>query len=196
VSPSFDEAGREIRGGILPFHGVHLANGALLLGLWWWSWSVFPSLPDEIPGHIGPGGIRWDPATLGKWLSLPIIAAALTAFHYSMVPFLRRTNRFNLPSSISFDELLPGDQEEVRTLTIRFIQWVNAVLLGGFWILQAGSWETAMNPEGGMGVTTGLGIAYVMVVPTFLSLGFLVYMMQAVGDAERRARRAAEGEAP
>ena len=187
----FDEQGREVREGLLPFHGVHLANAALLVGLWWWSWRVFPGLPAEIPGHIGPGGIRWDPTTFRAWFSLPILAAVLTAFHYAMVPFIRRTNRFNIPSTASFADLLPGDQEEVRTLTIRFLQWMNVMLLVGLWLLQGGSYETAMNPEGALGATSAMGIVYLMVAPTFASIGFLVYMMRAVRDAEERARLSA-----
>jgi hypothetical protein len=188
VSARFDMEGREVREGFLPFHGVHLANTALLGGLWWWSWSVFAELPAEIPGHIGPGGVRWDATTFWSWFSLPMVATGLTVLHYSLVPWIRRTNRFNLPSSVSFDELLPGDQAEVRTLTIRFLQWMSAMIVAGFFMLQGGKWETAIHPEGGVGVTTGLGIAYLLVAPTFAALVFLVFMTRAVGDAERRAR--------
>jgi hypothetical protein len=188
LATRFDENGSEVREGLLPFHGVHLANAVLLVGLSWWSWRVFPDLPAEIPGHIGPGGIRWEPTTVRSWFSIPFLAAGLTALHYGLIPFIRRTNRFNIPSSASFDDLLPGDQEEVRTLTIRFLQWMNVLLLAGLWFLQGGSYETAMNPEGGIGLTSAMGIAYLVVVPSVVSWGFLIYLIRAVRDGEERAR--------
>ena len=65
---------------------VHLVNAVLLVGLWAWSWAVFPAPPAHLPEPIGPGGPLEAAPSLGKWLALPITAAALSLGSYGFVP--------------------------------------------------------------------------------------------------------------
>lgn len=177
----------EIAGGT-PFPWVHLVNAALLLGLWLWSWTVFPELPGQLPGRIGPSGdLEWDPA-FWNWFSRPIAATALSLLNYGLAPVIGRAKNFNVPSSLPFTELLPEDQAHIRGLTIRFLQWMNVVLLGGFWLLQVGVREAALNPDPSSAPISVMGMVYLVVAPGLATVAFLVVITQAVRQAEQRAK--------
>lgn len=170
-----------------PFPWLHLLNAALLAGLWLWSWLALQELRALAPVP-GPGGqVPPDAPASWDWFSLPIAAAALTLVNYGLAPLIRRLKSLNIPSSVPFSELLPGDQDRIRSLTVRFLQWTNALLLGGLWILQAGMREKLLSGDGTMGLASVLGLVYLVAIPGMSTVVFLVSITQAVREAEKRA---------
>ena len=85
---------------------------------------------------VQDGGPLEAAPSLGKWLALPITAAALSLGSYGLVPLIRRTRHFNLPTATPITEFRPEDQARIRHLTARYLLWMNAILIGGLWLLQ------------------------------------------------------------
>lgn len=176
---------RVVRSGS-PFPWPHLLNAALLGGLWLWSWLAWQELRALAPVP-GPGEqVPPDAPDFWDWFTPPILAAGLTLVNCGLAPLIRRLKSLNIPSSMSFSELLPGDQDRIRSLTVRFLQWTNALLLGGLWILQAGMREKLLSGDGTMGLASVLGLVYLVAIPGMATVVFLVSITQAVREAEKR----------
>lgn len=168
---------------------VHLVNAVLLVGLWTWSWAVFPAPPAHLPEPIGPGGPLEAAPSLGKWLALPITAAALSLGSYGLVPLIRRTRHFNLPTATPITEFRPEDQARIRHLTARYLLWMNAILIGGLWLLQIHQRAAVLDPSPGPERVPALAILYLVVAPAIASLFFLSTITHLAREAEQRARR-------
>jgi uncharacterized membrane protein len=53
---------------------LHLLNIVLLAALWLFTIRTYGSLPDQIPGHVGPSGVtRWERRDGGMWFLLPLL---------------------------------------------------------------------------------------------------------------------------
>jgi uncharacterized membrane protein len=53
---------------------LHALNAVLFVGMWGLTAWLYTSLPERIPGHIGPSGVtRWEPREGGMWFLLPIL---------------------------------------------------------------------------------------------------------------------------
>jgi ABC-type amino acid transport substrate-binding protein len=64
---------------------LHALNALLLLGLWGFTIGAYAGLPDQVPGHVGPGGVtRWDAKQSSPWFIMPIIALVNAAVMYGV----------------------------------------------------------------------------------------------------------------
>jgi ABC-type amino acid transport substrate-binding protein len=84
-----------------PAYGwLHALNAALLLALWSFTIGAYAGLPDEVPGHVGPGGVtRWDAKQNSPWFILPIIALINAAMMYGISAAARSGPAgFNVPA--------------------------------------------------------------------------------------------------
>jgi uncharacterized membrane protein len=90
-----------------------LAYGNLALGVVWLGVAVlaFRYLPERIPMHFVPEGspTRWEPASIWRWLILPLVGVAIALF----LPTIERVHlAVNRPYRI-----LPPDPEIAAALT-------------------------------------------------------------------------------
>lgn len=168
------------------FPWVHLANAVLLLGLWVWSWSTFVALPGQ-PGGMDGGG-SFQQLTFWDRLLLPLVATVITLVNYGLGPVIKRTRRINLPSSVRFTELPPEDQARIRGLALRFLQWMNAVLLVGLLLVDVNVKLAARSPSDAEPFPV-VGVVYLVIVPALASILFLIQLTQTVRAAERQMKR-------
>ncbi|WP_304171462.1 hypothetical protein [Limnochorda pilosa] len=106
-----------------------------------------------------------------------------------MVPLIRRTRHFNLPTATPITEFRPEDQARIRHLTARYLLWMNAILIGGLWLLQIHQRAAVLDPSPGPERVPALAILYLVVAPAIASLFFLSTITHLAREAEQRARR-------
>jgi uncharacterized membrane protein len=136
-----------------------LAYGNLALGVVWLGVAVlaFRHLPERIPMHFVPEGspTRWEPASIGRWLILPLVGAAIAL----VLPAIDRVHvAINRPYGI-----LPPDAEIAASLTrLRraYLDLCVTLLFVALGALHAGMWVVATGgratlPPGVLGIAFG-----------------------------------------
>src|SRR5690606_10667807 len=168
---------------------VHLVNAVLLVGLWAWSWAVFPAPPAHLPEPIGPRGPPGGAPRPGEGLALPLTSAALRLGSYWLGPPIRRARPLNLSTAPPITHFRPEDQARIRHLTARYLLWMNAILIGGLWLLQIHQRAAVLAPSPGPARVPALAILSLVVAPAIASLFFLSTITHLAREAEPRARR-------
>src|SRR5690606_661652 len=145
--------------------------------------------PAHLPEPIGPDGPLEAAPSPGKSLALPLTAAALSLGRYGFVPLIRRTRHFTLPTARPITRPPPGDPPRARHLAARYLLWMNAILIGGLWLLQIHQRAAVLDPSPGPERVPALAILYLVVAPAIASLFFLSTITHLAREAEQRARR-------
>lgn len=118
----------------------HLVNGVLLLLLLTGSLWVYPTLPEQIPKHVGPRWVAYWETTLLRWLSLPLMTGVCMALIYvpawRMGP-VRSLQAFSVPNRTQYRHLPPRHKRNIADLLERGTYWMATPMPVFFGVSQA-----------------------------------------------------------
>jgi hypothetical protein len=114
---------------------VQTINLALLFllfvgGLW-----VYPSLPDQIPKHVGTSTVTYWDTTLLRWLVLPLLASGVLILVYVMVYStarnLEQVRNLHMPNKDLYKTLSHGHKRIVADIMLATLHGMATPLLVG-----------------------------------------------------------------
>lgn len=169
---------------------LHLLNAALLIGLWGGSLWAYPHLPGEIPMHYGLSGAadRFAETTLGRWLTLPLVATLTAGITYGGATLVRA-----LPGALSvpsphFDALNDAGRQRVAVSVQVVLSGIATLVLVLFGALQGGNYVVATQSLSALPGWVDLAIWGSIAAILAVTVGFAVYSRRLV---ERLARQPA-----
>lgn len=109
------------------YSGYHIGNTLLFAALWGFTIVAWYSLPDQVPGHIGPGGVtRWDRRESGVWFLIPIMATINLLILYALSGIGESgASGFNTPHRKRL-EAMPKDAQRFALLPTRSFMYAMA----------------------------------------------------------------------
>jgi hypothetical protein len=142
---------------------LHLLNAALLVGLWAFAGLAWGHLPDQIPAHIGPGGVtRWESRSSGVWFLLPIMATFHVLIVYALAGVVAKGGPgVNVPGKRRLERLPPAGRRYALRPMRSFMYVLAAWLLALMAFIQYGIYRAAMTGAAGGPDASGMlgGIA-------------------------------------
>ena len=148
--------------------------------------AAYPSLPAEIPTHFGVAGAdRYAARSLGRWLSMPLLALGLCALNYLVgALFANRPQLMNIPRKQRLLALPPEKRRHVMRWWWVLVQTIGVAELVLIGAAQYGLWRAAMA-RAYEGRLVGMVVAFVAFAMVPLSL---VIVWQMRGEVERQER--------
>jgi uncharacterized membrane protein len=114
---------------------LHLLNALLLLGLWAFTILAYASLPELVPGHIGPSGVtRWEARHNSMWFIVPLLGSVHAVMMYGLSTLANSSPAsFNVPDKKRLLALPPEGQryalEPMRGFMFRMATWLLVLIL-------------------------------------------------------------------
>lgn len=168
--------------------GLHLLTLAGLAALWGGSWWVYPDLPAEIPMHYGLTGVadRFAPATLGRWLILPVVATLTAGLTYGGALLIPHMAEAQSTSSPAMDALNAAGRRRLLASSQRLMYGITALVVGLFGAAQIGNYMVATRSLEALPGGIRIVLVGCLVAILGLTLGHVAYQRRL---AERLARR-------
>jgi len=123
----------------------------VLLSMWGFAAWAWPTLPERIPMHFGPGGApdAWTRKSAAAWFLIPALATVFTLLLGAWLPRLaigmarRNSTMLNMPQRERFRALPEAARVRAVTVVAGWLGWLTVAMQALFsWFLFA-SWQVA-----------------------------------------------------